>query len=145
MHTQNTTIPAGSRENRAFTGRHTPYARTAKSFTMAPDTIHKLALPLQGFLLLLMKRARRFGLGYTIDTDAELAELAGVHRSTVAWYLSQLRDEFASSAMVNGRRRIYPVDQWGNPTIPPELAGRARRPRTAPAHPQDGANRPRPL
>jgi hypothetical protein len=114
---------------------------------MLPDSAVNLPLHLRGFLFLLIKRARQFRLGYTIDTNAELGKLAvtpekeeGLHRSTVDDYLKTLKKaQFIEITKVDGRRRIYPVDKEGNPTMPAKFSPEARTPQTAPAPSQEGA------
>lgn len=135
VHTHTTTTEAKCPGN---TGVSRPKA--TKAFVLFPSA-GKLSIPLRGLLTLLMERAWRFGLRYTIDTDTELADLADLSRSTIAGYLTRLREAgFIQSTIVNGRRRIYPVDKHGNPTMPPELGTGARPSRRARAPMQGGAH-----
>ena len=74
----------------------------------------------------------RFG-GWSDDTSQQLADDTGLARSTVERHLATLRrhgligtTDDGRFPWVNGRRRLYPVDQRGNATIPPEL--KAARP-----------------
>ena len=77
--------------------------------------------------------------GWTDDSERQLAFETGLSVSTVKGFLRDLKrtkvdgcdhtflgtDEAGQFPRVNGRRRLYPVDQRGNETIPPGLkAGR---------------------
>jgi hypothetical protein len=72
--------------------------------------------------------------GYVELGNEDLAELADKSRSTIAGYLSVLTTmtvpdyghSFVFSVQIRGKRRLYPVDRDGNPTVPPEIASRAR-------------------
>ena len=144
VHTHTNTNTAKSPETTAIPGQGT-YRPRKKPFIQFPAA-GKLSVPLRGFLTLIMERAWKLRLGYTIDTNIELGELAGLHRSTVDEYLAVLkRKQFIQTSMVNGRRRIYPVDDQGNPTMPVELSAGVRRPKTAPAPPLESCRCWRPL
>jgi hypothetical protein len=124
--TQSTTRPT-----RGF-NRRIKDASAGQGFAQIPHAADDLPDGVYKFLgkLRTMSRHR----GYVEMTNPQLAKRIGKVRSTVAGYLALLtslvvagRDHtFVYSVMIDGKRRLYPVDAWGNRVVPPEVMTRAR-------------------
>jgi len=115
-----------------------------------PDGAECLPLGVRGFLFLIVKLARFAR--WTDASNEQLAEQTKLSVATVARYLAILKrtkvpghghaflgtTDSGDFPRVNGRRRLYPVDERGSATIPADLTA-ARLSGDALAHHQRGA------